>query len=417
MYSVGHFLFAYRTRISWVHALALGVVAHLLTPHASRADERGPHRIRIELDGAYSLRANDERDGLGFGGAFEYEGIVARVLGIGVRYEGVAFPYDSEIYSGSGFGVYHGIGPELRLHMAPSARRVDPWVAGGPRLALTGDLVRFGLQAAIGVDFLVGRTISLGPTLSYIQVIQPDDSQAGGADGRVLTFGLGLAWGPARDAADGEDEEGTDDDEDADADEDDEAGDTTAGTANDATGAREDGVPPLDGERDENGDDGDDGETTRTDRAPRPRVDTDGDGVMDDEDPCPNEPAPGGCPPPRPIELRVSDFDFDSAFLNQAQIDQLRLVLDRLRADRRIRRVQVIGHADQIGEEAHNVRLSERRAASVVDWLVSHGIARRRLQIVGRGSSEPILRDGSPEQLGTNRRVEFLIVDPPSLSD
>ena len=105
------------------------------------------------------------------------------------------------------------------------------------------------------------------------------------------------------------------------------------------------------------------------------------------------------------------------AFLNEEQVRQLRLVLDRLRSDRRIRRVEVVGHADQIGAEAHNVRLSERRAASVVEWLVSHGFARRRLVAVGRGSAQPLVQGGSPEQLGTNRRVEFIIVDPPPASN
>lgn len=372
----------------------------------AHADERGPHRIRIELDGAYSLRANDERDGLGFGGAAEYEYIFAGIVGLGLRYEGVAFPYDTEMWEGSGFGVYHGIGPEVRLHLARNARRVDPWLSGGPRIALTGDLVRLGLSASFGVDFLLGRAISLGPTVRYGQIIQPDDDQAGGADGRVLTFGLGLAWGPPA-AREGDGDEDPADDAEAPADEADPHATQRA--------ARDDGaedVPPL----------GEDGRERARDaerevRTPEEAVDTDGDGVFDDEDACPNEPAPGGCPPPPPIDLRVSDFDFDSAFLNEEQVRQLRLVLDRLRSDRRIRRVEVVGHADQIGAEAHNVRLSERRAASVVEWLVSHGIARRRLVAVGRGSAQPLVQGGSPEQLGTNRRVEFIIVDPPPASN
>lgn len=384
--------------------LAFGVVS------PAHADERGPHRIRLDFHGAYSLRANDDRDGLGFGGALEYERIIARYVGLGVRYEAVVFPYDTEVYEGSGFGVYQGIGPEVRLHLAPNAARIDPWVAGGTRLALTGDLVRFGLQAAVGLDILVGRAISIGPTVSYIQIIQPSGSQAGGADGRVLTFGLGLAWGPSNsdaDTDDGADEEDGDDDASTNGDD-----DGATRTSGDGSNSGDD-VPDLEDGDDANEDD----DGTRTIAIERPPVDTDGDGVFDPDDACPNDPAPGGCPPPRPIELRVSDFDFDSAFLNEEQIRQLRLVLDRLRSDRRIRRVNVIGHADQTGVESHNVRLSERRAASVIDWLVSHGVSRRRLVLMGRGSSEPIVRDGTAEQLGTNRRVEFVIVDPPGLTN
>lgn len=414
MFSLVHVQFILGRRLQRIAVTCL-MFAHLMfgiTAPAS-ADERGPHRIRLDFHGAYSLRANDDRDALGFGGALEYEGIIARVVGLGVRYEAVVFPYDTEVYEGSGFGVYQGIGPEVRLHLAPNAARIDPWVAGGARLALTGDLVRFGLQAAVGLDILVGRAISIGPTVSYIHIIQPSGSQAGGADGRALTFGLGLAWGPPNGDgdADGDSEDDNEDDgEDdgsADGSDDDEARGSSAGPDDEIERPElDDGTGP---------DERDDG--TRTIAIERPPVDTDGDGVFDPDDACPNDPAPGGCPPPRPIELRVSDFDFDSAFLNEEQIRQLRLVLDRLRSDRRIRRVHVIGHADQTGVESHNVRLSERRAASVIDWLVSHGVSRRRLVLMGRGSSEPIVRDGTAEQLGTNRRVEFVIVDPPGLTN
>ena len=368
--------------------------AQLLVSATVHADARGPHRLRLDVHGALSLRANDDRDGFGFGGGLEYEYVIAHRLGLGLRYEAAVFPYDNEMWRGSGFAVYHGIGPELRLHLARSTARIDPWIAGGPRLALTGSLKRFGVQAAIGVDFRIGQALSLGPTIAYMQIIQPDDSQSGAADGRILTFGLSLTWAPSRSSRD----DATHSDE------------PTEEPEPSATEPQRDVVTDTTASETR--------ETTpSTTREPEPRapvedVDSDGDGILDSEDACPNDPAPGGCPPPRPIELTISDFEFDSAFLNETQISQLRLVLDRLRNDRRIRRVRVIGHADQTGTEAHNRRLSERRAAAVVEWLVGHGIARRRLEIVGRGSSEPVIRGGTQEQLGTNRRVEFDIVDP-----
>ncbi|HEY7472981.1 MAG TPA: OmpA family protein [Gemmatimonadota bacterium] len=68
-------------------------------------------------------------------------------------------------------------------------------------------------------------------------------------------------------------------------------------------------------------------------------------------------------------------------------------------------RVTIEGHTDSTGEEAHNLDLSERRAAAVVAWLVAQGIDAGRLTAVGKGESEPAASNDTPEGRQENRRV------------
>ena len=72
--------------------------------------------------------------------------------------------------------------------------------------------------------------------------------------------------------------------------------------------------------------------------------------------------------------------------------------------------VLIIGHTDNVGNEEHNLSLSNARALAVKDFLIEHGIKRDRLSHVGRGSSEPIADNDSEEGRAINRRVEFLLL-------
>jgi outer membrane protein OmpA-like peptidoglycan-associated protein len=81
--------------------------------------------------------------------------------------------------------------------------------------------------------------------------------------------------------------------------------------------------------------------------------------------------------------------------------------------------LSINGHTDNVGGDAYNQRLSQRRAASVVRWLVErHGIAASRLRSAGFGASSPIEPNDTPEGRARNRRVELVRVedapaDPP----
>src|SRR3546814_12801937 len=66
----------------------------------------------------------------------------------------------------------------------------------------------------------------------------------------------------------------------------------------------------------------------------------------------------------------------------------------------------VIGHTDGVGSASYNQRLSQRRARSVRDYLVQHGVDAGRLQPVGKGFSD-LLNESDPAA-AENRRVEVL---------
>lgn len=72
--------------------------------------------------------------------------------------------------------------------------------------------------------------------------------------------------------------------------------------------------------------------------------------------------------------------------------------------------VEIRGHTDTDGEEWYNQRLSERRAASVRDFLVEHGVSAGRLKTVGYGERQPIADGDTEEGRARNRRVEMYIV-------
>ncbi|WP_297338421.1 OmpA family protein [Algoriphagus sp.] len=78
-----------------------------------------------------------------------------------------------------------------------------------------------------------------------------------------------------------------------------------------------------------------------------------------------------------------------------------------LREDESLR-VQIIGHTDSDGDEASNLILSDQRAISVATYLTDkYQIKPDRIQTLGKGESEPLNGNSSPEEKSANRRVEF----------
>lgn len=73
-------------------------------------------------------------------------------------------------------------------------------------------------------------------------------------------------------------------------------------------------------------------------------------------------------------------------------------------------KVEISGHTDDVGGEEYNKNLSERRAKSVVEYLVSKGIAQERLVYKGYGEERPIATNETDEGRKLNRRVEFNII-------
>lgn len=73
-------------------------------------------------------------------------------------------------------------------------------------------------------------------------------------------------------------------------------------------------------------------------------------------------------------------------------------------------KVVISGHTDSTGSVAINQPLSERRAESVVNFLISKGVAKNRMTSVGNGSNQPVASNNTAEGRAQNRRVEIVIV-------
>ncbi|MCZ2100966.1 MAG: OmpA family protein [Chitinophagales bacterium] len=72
-------------------------------------------------------------------------------------------------------------------------------------------------------------------------------------------------------------------------------------------------------------------------------------------------------------------------------------------------KIKIIGHTDNIGNEKDNQLLSEKRAKSVSDELIHKGIAAERISYEGKGASQPISDNQTPEGRSQNRRTEMII--------
>ena len=89
--------------------------------------------------------------------------------------------------------------------------------------------------------------------------------------------------------------------------------------------------------------------------------------------------------------------------------ETLEAVRSVLTAHSEIKKVRVEGHTDNRGAAKMNQKLSAARAASVVKWLVAHGIKADRLTSQGFGFERPLVPNDSDEGRTKNRRVEFHI--------
>jgi outer membrane protein OmpA-like peptidoglycan-associated protein len=76
--------------------------------------------------------------------------------------------------------------------------------------------------------------------------------------------------------------------------------------------------------------------------------------------------------------------------------------------------VRVVGHTDSTGSDAINEPLSKDRAETVRDFLADRGVAASRVNVVGRGSREPVADNGSETGRAKNRRVEIFLREPQS---
>lgn len=98
-------------------------------------------------------------------------------------------------------------------------------------------------------------------------------------------------------------------------------------------------------------------------------------------------------------------FGFNEAGLAAETQSQLDAIADCIKQQNL--RVTLEGHADERGTEEYNLQLSNRRAASVKDYLVRLGVSSRSLDTVGYGENRPVSSAQTEEGWAANRRVDF----------
>ena len=106
------------------------------------------------------------------------------------------------------------------------------------------------------------------------------------------------------------------------------------------------------------------------------------------------------------IILKNIYFDFDNYILNDSSKKYIKVIYDWL-IDNHIKEILITGHTDDIGAEEYNKILSEKRAKSVYEYLLSLSIKKLKISYKGYGSSKPV-RDGYDGP--RNRRIEFTII-------
>jgi len=101
-------------------------------------------------------------------------------------------------------------------------------------------------------------------------------------------------------------------------------------------------------------------------------------------------------------------FDFNKSVLKPEARAQLAGVLQALKEQPSLQ-VQVVGHTDGVGSDAYNMKLSQRRAESVADFLIKNGSRKENLQVDWKGKREPIASNANAEGRAQNRRVEITL--------
>lgn len=126
--------------------------------------------------------------------------------------------------------------------------------------------------------------------------------------------------------------------------------------------------------------------------------------------PAPVVVAPAPAPAPVVIAKEIVSFNLLFGFDKSAITDDMVPVLQQakmiLEEDSTVN-FTVSGHTDSTGPEVYNQKLSERRAASVKNWLVSNGVSAARLEAVGYGEAQSKYNNATKEGRKLNRRVEL----------
>jgi outer membrane protein OmpA-like peptidoglycan-associated protein len=316
--------------------------------------------------------------GSGGSGAVAVELPFGRVIGAQIEAGGLWLPrvnasQDPTVASGSDGSVLAGMGG-LRVH--PFGDFAGPWIDANAGYLRTGSDDRFGFDAHLGYDWRVDQgRLDVGPYVGYLQVVEPSSSLRP-EDARVVTLGLHVAMGRERPHE-------------------------FLVKAPPAAPVRVVLAPP-----------------------PTPPSDRDEDGILDADDACPavpglhtDDPATNGCPPHAEVRIVENHLEFDDVILfatDSPQVDVasypvLVSLAKFIQNNPEIARVDIAGHADERGTDAHNLALSNARARSVRELLVRFGVEPARLLAEAFGETKPRAPGHTEDDWRQNRRVEFAI--------
>lgn len=109
------------------------------------------------------------------------------------------------------------------------------------------------------------------------------------------------------------------------------------------------------------------------------------------------------------FQLRNVFFETGKFELKPTSTNELNYIVDILTTNPTLK-IQVSGHTDNVGNEANNQLLSDNRAKSVMNYLITKGIPAERLTAKGYGSTKPITANDSEEGKSKNRRTEIEIL-------
>ncbi len=146
-------------------------------------------------------------------------------------------------------------------------------------------------------------------------------------------------------------------------------------------------------------------------------LDSDHDGVPDYLDKCPNTPRgrevdANGCTVKKVVNVQVMStetlFEFDQSTLKPGALDKLNIIIENLKQNKDYT-LRIEGYTDSKGSDNYNLKLGEKRARTVSNYIISQGINKKRIEVVSFGEANPIASNETEAGRAANRRVEIKI--------
>lgn len=348
--------------------VVLGCLSLLAWSTAASAEEP---RVHVSAGGAHALAGPQASEfGAGGAGAGTIELPATSRLGIqasaGALVLSKGSPPKDSGFAPTGTGAAFLGTAGVRLRAFGATRVAGPWMDSNVGIARTGDITRPAFDAHIGWDVRVSHSsrIDVGPYVGYTQIFQPS-SELRSDDARILTAGLSISLGAKERARPAE-----------------------------PVGAERPLPPQL----------------------PPPAIFVqDHDEVAEAVDVCKDGAPPDedGCGTgvrlyeDRILLEDIVHFEFDSARIRHQSYPLVRRIARFIVEQPDLSDISIEGHADEIGAEDYNQKLSEARAMSMRRMLTVFGVDASRLRVVAHGKSQPKVVTLRPEV--QNRRVELFV--------